>query len=115
MQFSGIWHNLLRKLGARKSPAELEPGAVPALAPSLAYRLLHSWFTPAALAGVLLLTLIFWALPRRVEKIVSATGQPEWQSENAPSRRQVVWGTPLAIEDLVPYVAGQPHLSTPRL
>lgn len=111
MSFMEIWRRLRAKAGLANRTDDAEAGTI--VPPGR--RLLHSWYMPAALGGVLVVALVCWALPRRVEKFISADTGHEWQAGNAPVRRQFVWDTPLPIEDLLPNVDGESHLLTPRL
>jgi Tol biopolymer transport system component len=76
-------------------------------------RFLGSWYFPAAVGSVLLIALVIWIVPRRIERVVSADGALEWDPTGAPTRRAIVWGPPRAIEGLVP--AGEGSVTTPFL
>lgn len=111
MKFREIWHKLCTRIGLGNRTAATDAGSI---APH-GRRILHSWYVPAAMGSVLLVTLILWASPRRVEKVIATETLHEWEGGTAPARRQIVWDTPLLIEDLLPNVDGEAHLLTPRL
>jgi len=58
---------------------------------TLCSRFIRSWYFPAGLTVLLVVGLIWWLVPRKVEKIVTVDGQHEWRAERAPARRQFVW------------------------
>ena len=94
MQLLNLWRQLLTKLGLR---------------------FFQAWYAPAVLGGVLVLALVIWALPRRVEKFVAVDTQHEWQPGSTPPRRQFVWDTPLLIDELLPQSDAILQMYTPRL
>ena len=56
-------------------------------------RLLASWYTPAALVVVVLLSLAAWAMPRRIERVVTdpATGESRTVTAWDTSPRMRYW------------------------
>src|SRR5688572_23586277 len=77
-------------------------------------RILRSWQAAAAVAAILLVALLLWVMPRRVERVVSVEGQ-EWDAGQAPARRQVVWAEARPVEVTVPGARGPGKLIAPRL
>ncbi|MCH8830095.1 MAG: PD40 domain-containing protein, partial [Planctomycetes bacterium] len=70
---------------------------------------------PVIVGTLLLIGLIVWLLPRRVDRVVPADGTASWDAENAPPRRQVVWKSPEEISNLLPDDSPSTRLATPRL
>lgn len=66
---------------------------------------------PAAIFGLLVVVLAVWALPRRVERIVSSDGAKIWDSQKAPPRQAITWERP---RNLVPGKGALKELATPR-
>ena len=75
------------------------------------------WNSPRVQWGVgaiLLVLLIGWLLPRRVDQIVTVDQLEQWPADDAPIVREVVWQTPSQLNELRDDAAAQfvtPHLT----
>ncbi|MBM4072825.1 MAG: hypothetical protein FJ271_28440 [Planctomycetes bacterium] len=77
------------------------------------WRFLRSWQAAAAVGVILVLALLWWVRPQRIERVVSVEG-PEWDAADAPARRQVAWAQVRGLE--VPLPEGRAgKLISPRL
>ncbi len=52
---------------------------------------LRIWHVPAAILALLLLAVIGWLLPRRVNETVSVDGAHRYSASEAPPRRDIIW------------------------
>src|SRR5687768_11183601 len=60
-------------------------------------RLARSWRWRTAVGGALLVALLLWLAPRRVDDVISLGGDERWRGAAAPPRRHVVWQPPRAL------------------
>src|SRR5579872_2273045 len=78
----------------------------------LARNRLRLRYLPAAIFGVLIVVLAVWALPRRVDRIISSDGAKIWDSRKAPPRQAITWERP---RNLIPGKGAIQEMTTPRL
>ncbi len=67
---------------------------------------------PVAIFGVLIVALAVWAVPRRVDRIVSSDGAKIWGVQKAPPRQAITWEH---ARPLIPGKEALKELTTPRL
>lgn len=75
-------------------------------------RWLRARYLPAFIFGLLVLGIGVWAIPRRVDRVISRDGGRIWDSQTAPPRRAFTWE---AARALAAGQEAQAELTTPRL
>jgi len=78
-------------------------------------RIVKSWYFPAALTLLLLGGVLFWLIPRRVQKVVTVDGRHEWDADSAPARRQFVWKPAEALQAVQQAMEKRPEFAEASL
>ncbi|NQT38090.1 MAG: PD40 domain-containing protein [Planctomycetes bacterium] len=79
------------------------------------WRVLGSWYLPAALLTLLLLAAAWYLIPRPTTEVVSVDGQHRWDEDAAPPQRGIVWLPAVPLQPTAAPVPSEASLIRPQL